>query len=267
RAGLGTGRPDGRRKEGTERPLVGLRRDLRGIFAPYAADLRGRNRHVVEERLARHPVVARRGVGWHGTLVAPAHVNAAPVDGGCEALGGQELEQRARSRAARERRYEATVCAYRRPCGRDERRGARLHERAPVGGDFDGATHRHLLACSTSTWPSGWPTRTRSAVPRNRPVSTTPGIARRSASSVHAARGSASGVPRRQSTVRLPLSEMTGRSSTSRTTGSSPSARTRRRTSPQANGTTSIGIPPRVPSRSTSLSRPTRITWLRDAAA
>ena len=49
-----------------------------------------------------------------------------------------------------------------------------------VAEDLDRSTHRHSFARSTATRPSGYPTKTRSAVPRNNPVSTTPGIERSS---------------------------------------------------------------------------------------
>src|SRR5262249_19605056 len=83
----------------------------------------------------------------------------------------------------------------------------------------------------TSTWPSAWPTRTRSAVPRKRPVSTTPAIARIAASSLRAVPASARGAPGAQSSVRLPLSVWKGVPSVaSRTVGVRPSARSSRET-------------------------------------
>src|SRR5262245_5758429 len=133
------------------------------------------------------------------------------------------------------------------------------------------AVHRHDAPPSrvrTSTRPSGWPTSTRSAVPRKSPVSTTPGMARIEASRVRAAAPSASGVRGAQSRVKLPLSVQNGApSAPGRTVGVSPSARSSRDTRPRASGITSTGMRPRCPSRSTSFSGPTRMTCRRDAAA
>src|SRR5262249_1917797 len=75
------------------------------------------------------------------------------------------------------------------------------------------AMNRHDVPPSrvrTSTRPSGWPTSTRSAVPRKSPVSTTPGMARIAASSFRAAAPSARGAPGAQSRVKFPLSVQNG---------------------------------------------------------
>ena len=75
---------------------------------------------------------------------------------------------------------------------------------------------RNLVARgrSVSTRPSGWPTSTYSAVPRNSPVSTTPGIDRAAPHRTRApAPASASGAGSATSTTRLPLSLTNGRAS------------------------------------------------------
>src|SRR6185295_78975 len=127
----------------------------------------------------------------------------------------------------------------------------------------------HARPPSSSTRPSGWPTSTRSAVPRKSPVSTTPGMARSADSSARAAAGSRSASRGAQSSRRFPLSVTSGppRHASVRTIGRRPSARTRRITGPSANGITSTGIRPRSPSARTSLSGPTRITCRLDTAA
>src|SRR5262249_9655880 len=112
------------------------------------------------------------------------------------------------------------------------------------------------------TWPSSQ-TSTVCAIPTKSPVPTTPGIARSFSSS----RAASAMACTAQSTIRLPLSLRTGAPPLVRTTGGYPSAASRRRQTPAANGTSSIGSLPRVPSAGTIFSRPTRMTSRRDAAA
>src|SRR5581483_2608133 len=95
--------------------------------------------------------------------------------------------------------------------------------------DVDEEDDRRRHRRRVSTCPSGWPTITRSAVPRKSPVSTTPGIARSAASSSRAAAAFASGARGAASSVRWPLSVGSGRPASSlRTVGTKPSARSRR---------------------------------------
>ena len=125
------------RGERTQVPLVGRRRGARPLFPVHAVHVDLRQRHVLEERVPCHAVVAGGIIRRHAALVAPVELDAAPGDLLAELLARQQAVESARGLAAAERDGEAAARRRRLLRRQGEQVGGAQGERLGVGKDLD----------------------------------------------------------------------------------------------------------------------------------
>ena len=130
--GGGCGRTIRRSKQRAQSRLVGCGCDDGIIFAMDAMDVRRGDRHVIEQRLARHSVVAVRVARGHASLIAPQDMDARPVHTRHEWLKRQQLVRAPRRRSARECDHEFPSCVDRVLRSRNESFGSRSGKRSTV---------------------------------------------------------------------------------------------------------------------------------------